>query len=66
MEADDKVPGHFNIKKQRLFKNIHYFKGDMYLIVKTWEQVKYTENRMGWLTGLEPATSGATIRCSTW
>lgn len=43
MEADDKVPGHFAIKKQRLFKNIYYYKGDMFLIVKTWEQVKYTE-----------------------
>jgi hypothetical protein len=21
---------------------------------------------VGWLTGLEPATSGVTIRCSTW
>ena len=22
--------------------------------------------KVGWLTGLEPATSGVTIRCSTW
>lgn len=40
---DDEIADHFEIKKQRLFKNIYYYKGDMFLIVKSWEHVKYNE-----------------------
>ena len=42
-ESDEKVSSHFAIIRQRLFKNVFYLKGEMYLIVKSWERVKYTE-----------------------